>query len=214
MKRIFTIQQALKVNKDEKGQNYKYRTLPSELEALLPMLNDAGMVMLTPIDYVCNGGQPYVVAHCQVFDAESGKMVAETTYPTMDSNPMIKGGQGTGAACTYAKKGAIDAMFHLDAGNPDLLDLDDTDLLQKLADKTKTKTNDTGNGNGNGNNNENGGKRIITRDMIQKKEWQEWGLGRMSRGQKLSDAIAEQDCIIAPNVLQEFEGLIHENYNI
>lgn len=137
MKRIQEIQQQLSVPKTEKGQNYMYRTLDSTLQALLPQLAKHKLVMTLPVEFQPSNGVNYVIGHCIVTDAETGQVIAETTYPTMDSNAMIKGGQGTGAACTYAKKGAIDSLFLLDADNE--LDLDDHEGLKKAADRNQPK---------------------------------------------------------------------------
>lgn len=135
MDRILSIQQQLNVPKNSRAQSYNYRTIADTLKALLPLLKDNGLTMLLPVELTNANGVNYVVAHCLVMDAADGRLIAETTYPTMDSNAMIKGGQGTGAACTYAKKGAIDSMFLLDANNPDALDLDDHEGLKREAKK-------------------------------------------------------------------------------
>ena len=135
MDRILSIQQQLNVPKNSRAQGYDYRTIADTLKALLPLLKDNGLTMLLPVELTNANGVNYVVAHCLVMDAADGRLIAETTYPTMDSNAMIKGGQGTGAACTYAKKGAIDSMFLLDANNPDALDLDDHEGLKREAKK-------------------------------------------------------------------------------
>lgn len=136
MKRIAEIQNVLNVPKTEKGQNYQYRTLDKTLKALLPQLTQRGLSMTLPVEFQpAPTGAQYVVARCVVRDIETGEVVAETSYPTQDYNPMIKGGQGTGAACTYAKKGAIDSLFLLDVNDPNALDLDDHDGLAKQAAK-------------------------------------------------------------------------------
>lgn len=136
MDRILSIQQQLNVPKNSRAQSYNYRTIADTLKALLPLLKDKGLTMLLPVELTSANGVNYVVAHCLIMDSADGQLVAETTYPTMDSNAMIKGGQGTGAACTYAKKGAIDSMFLLDASNPDALDLDDHEALKRAAAKS------------------------------------------------------------------------------
>jgi len=137
MKRIFNIQQRLSVAKSERQSNYNYRTLQSTLDALLPELAKEGLVMTLPCATEQRANGTYIIGYCRVFDAETGALVAETTYPVLDQNAMIKGGQGTGAADTYAKKGAIDSMFLLDANNPALLDLDDHDGLEKAAQRVE-----------------------------------------------------------------------------
>lgn len=140
MKRIFHIQQQLTVQKTEQQSNYTYRTLPATLKALLPLLADEHLVMTLPCISEQRANGTYIIALCQLYDETSGAKIAETSYVTLDQNPMIKGGQGTGAAATYAKKGAIDSMFLLDANNPDLPDLDNQDGLQKIADSYQDKT--------------------------------------------------------------------------
>lgn len=140
MKRIFHIQQQLTVQKTEQQSNYTYRTLPATLKALLPLLADEHLVMTLPCISEQRANGTYIIALCQLYDETSGAKIAETSYVTLDQNPMIKGGQGTGAAATYAKKGAIDSMFLLDANNPDLPDLDNQDGLQKIADSYTDKT--------------------------------------------------------------------------
>lgn len=142
MKRLFDIQQKLAVAKTEKGERYLYRTLPQTLQALLPELAKAGLIMTLPCESEQRSNGTYIKASCILYDAKTGEEVAETSYETLDQNMMIKGGQGTGAAATYAKKGAIDGMFLLDANNPDLLDLDDHEGLQKAAAKAAAKAED------------------------------------------------------------------------
>lgn len=139
MKRIFHIQQQLTVQKTEQQSNYTYRTLPATLKALLPLLADEHLVMTLPCISEQRANGTYIIALCQLYDETSGEKIAETSYVTLDQNPMIKGGQGTGAAATYAKKGAIDSMFLLDANNPDLPDLDNHDQLQKIAESQDNK---------------------------------------------------------------------------
>lgn len=139
MKRLFDIQQKLSVTKTEKGERYLYRTLPQTLQALLPELAKAGLIMMLPCESEQRSNGTYIKASCVLYDAKTGEEVAETSYETLDQNMMIKGGQGTGAAATYAKKGAIDGMFLLDANNPDILDLDDHEGLQKAAAKADDK---------------------------------------------------------------------------
>ena len=139
MKRLFDIQQKLAVVKTEKGEHYLYRTLPQTLQALLPELAKVGLIMTLPCESEQRSNGTYIKASCILYDAKTGEEVAETSYETLDQNMMIKGGQGTGAAATYAKKGAIDGMFLLDAKNPDLLDLDDYEGLQKAAAKADDK---------------------------------------------------------------------------
>ena len=137
MKRIFEIQQELTVEKSERQSSYTYRTLPATLKAVLPLLGKKGLVMMLPCSSEQRTNGTYVVAMCAIYDVKDNSLVASTTYVTLDQNAMIKGGQGTGAAATYAKKGAIDSMFLLDANNPDLLDLDDHDGLQRVADRVE-----------------------------------------------------------------------------
>lgn len=140
MNRLFKIQQRLTVAKSERGSGYVYRTLPKTLQALLPELGQEGLVMTLPCVCEQRTNGTYIVASCQLWDAESGDMVASATYATLDQNAMIKGGQGTGAAATYAKKGAIDSLFLLDANNPDMLDLDDIEGLQRAAEREEDRT--------------------------------------------------------------------------
>ena len=137
MKRIFEIQQELTVEKSERQSSYTYRTLPATLKAVLPLLGKKGLVMMLPCSSEQRTNGTYVVAMCAIYDVKDNSLVASTTYVTLDQNAMIKGGQGTGAAATYAKKGAIDSMFLLDANNPDLLDLDDHDGLQRVAERVE-----------------------------------------------------------------------------
>lgn len=137
MKRVFEIQQELTVEKSERQSSYTYRTLPATLKALLPLLGKKGLVMTLPCTSEQRTNGTYVVATCNIYDVKDNSLVVSTTYVTLDQNAMIKGGQGTGAAATYAKKGAIDSMFLLDANNPDLLDLDDHDGLQRVAERVE-----------------------------------------------------------------------------
>lgn len=139
MKRVFEIQQELTVEKSERQSSYTYRTLPATLKALLPLLGKKGLVLTLPCTSEQRTNGTYVVATCNIYDVKDNGLVASTTYVTLDQNAMIKGGQGTGAAATYAKKGAIDSMFLLDANNPDLLDLDDLDGMERTAQRTEDK---------------------------------------------------------------------------
>lgn len=137
MKRIFDIQRRLTVAKTEKGERYMYRTLPATLQALCPMLSERGLAMMLPCRLIQGVNGNYVVADCDIYDVESGARIATTSYVTKDENAMIRGGQGTGAAATYARKGAIDGMFLLDVNNPEVLDLDDYEGLRRAADRNE-----------------------------------------------------------------------------
>jgi hypothetical protein len=113
--KLANIQATLKAPKDlhNKFGDYRYRSAESILEAVKPLLNANGLILIISDKIIDVGGRIYVNSTVTISDGVSSMAVdgfareAETKKGMDDS-------QITGAASSYARKYALNGMFLID----------------------------------------------------------------------------------------------------
>lgn len=128
MKELITIQAELKAPKDKNNTfgGYKYRSLEGILEAVKPLLTTNNCYLVCSDEMVQLGDRFYVKATATLYNGE-GLSISSTAWAR---EAVAKKGmdeaQITGAASSYARKYALNALFAID----DTKD-PDTDEYQK-----------------------------------------------------------------------------------
>ena len=147
MKRLLEIQQKLKApkNADNKFGGYKYRSAEQILQAVKPMLEEKGLVLVMTDRPEEIGNRVYVHSVVALKDAETGNTIETVgAYAREDEN--LKGmtqAQITGACSSYARKYALNGLFAIDnTDDPDVLNDGDITMMtpaqKKLLDDLKT----------------------------------------------------------------------------
>lgn len=115
--RVSEAQIKLKAPKNQRNSfgNYNYRSCEDILEAVKPILNEAGLVLNLSDEVVFVGERYYVKATATIFDTESDNLLVSTAYAReagekkgMDSS------QVTGMASSYARKYALNGLMNID----------------------------------------------------------------------------------------------------
>jgi hypothetical protein len=128
--KLCAIQSKLKAPKGQfnKFGKYNYRNCEDILEAVKPLLTDAGMSIVISDDVKLVGDRVYVVATVTLYDGKDS--VSNTAFAR---EALTKKGmddsQITGAASSYARKYALNGMFCID----DTKDADSQDNLNSQA---------------------------------------------------------------------------------
>lgn len=137
MNKLLQIQQELKAPKDLYNNfgEYSYRSAESILQALKPLLKATNTTLTISDDLVFMGDRYYVKATVTLKDAETDKILAETTAYAREEAEKKKmdGSQITGASSSYARKYALNGMFCID----DVKDSDATNTGEKVEEKPK-----------------------------------------------------------------------------
>lgn len=135
MSKLTDIQNELKAPKNQynKFGGYAYRSCEDILEAVKPLCKKHGCEVLMSDDIVLVGDRFYVKATCSFFDGER-----TTTTTAFAREEFAKKGmdvaQVTGAASSYARKYALNAMFLID-DNKDA-DINEQAIQTNAAPKT------------------------------------------------------------------------------
>lgn len=113
--KLISIQSELKAPKNQKNNfgNYKYRSCEDILEAVKPLLVKEGLLLTLNDELVMVGDRYYIKTTAKLVSKNSGCLTTayareEETKKGMDSS------QITGAASSYARKYALNAMFLID----------------------------------------------------------------------------------------------------
>jgi len=117
--------------------NYYYRNAEGILEALKPYLAEYGLYLTIKDDIVQIGDRYYVKAIVKICDcaSESGECIEATALAREDETKKgMDGAQITGAASSYARKYALNALLLLD----DTKDAD-TNEYHKINEKKEEK---------------------------------------------------------------------------
>lgn len=140
MKRIFKIQQSLKV---EKGRiatgakvKYNFRNASDILEAVKPLLKENNLVVVMSDEVEERANRPFLKASVFIYDAENGSLVAAASgQAEIGQHIGMSTDQATGCASSYARKYALCGLFAIDdsKNDPDELDGDPTRAFNFLA---------------------------------------------------------------------------------
>ena len=115
--KLGVIQQKLKAPKNQynKFGNFYYRNCEDIQEALKPLLQEAGAVLVMEDKVMEIGGRVYVEATVTLYDCETGGTITAKAYAREEEQ--LKGmvaAQITGSASSYARKYALNGLFCID----------------------------------------------------------------------------------------------------
>lgn len=124
--KLFHIQQNLKAPKNQYNEfgNYYYRSCEDIQEALKPLLQEMGTVLLLSDEVINIGERYYIKASAILCDTDSGEQIINTAYAREpDSKPKMDHAQITGSCSSYARKYALNGLFCIDdTKDPDTMD--------------------------------------------------------------------------------------------
>jgi hypothetical protein len=140
--KLVKIQAELKAPKNQTNAfgKYKYRSCEDIIEAVKPLLSEAGLLMTISDEVVMLGTRYYVKATVRLYheslgDNHTGKFAETAAYAREEETKKgMDAAQITGAASSYARKYALNGMFAID----DTKDADSTnDHGKKLPESVK-----------------------------------------------------------------------------
>lgn len=139
--KLITIQQELKAPKKQfnKFGNYKYRSCEDILEAVKPLVTNAGCALTIEDEVVMIGERYYIKATATITDIKDNTSISVSAFAR---EPEDKKGsdvsQITGAASSYARKYCLNGLFLID----DTKDADVTNTQKKTAASAKSTDSD------------------------------------------------------------------------
>ena len=135
--KLADIQAKLKApkNQENKFGGYKYRSCEDILEAVKPLLKEAGVILTISDTIEEVGGRVYVKASAFISD---GKMSISTTAYAREAEARkgMDDSQVTGSASSYARKYALNGLFAID----DTKDADTDEHAQQTGKTAAKKT--------------------------------------------------------------------------
>lgn len=129
------IQSGLKAPKGQRNLfgKYNYRSCEDILEAVKPLLQERGLVLLITDDIVQIGERYYVRATATIYDTE-GSYISNSALAREEAvKKGMDASQITGATSSYARKYALNGLFAID-------DTKDADATNKGQDEPKATT--------------------------------------------------------------------------
>ena len=146
MKELINIQRQLKAPKSQRNNfgNYNYRSCEDILESVKPLLadNECHLVINDQIELI--GERYYIKATATITNKENDKIEASAYAREPVSKKGMDESQITGAASSYARKYALNALFAIDdtkdadASNNHKDEVSDIEL-KKIEDEIKAK---------------------------------------------------------------------------
>lgn len=130
------IQSELKAPKGQRNTfgKYNYRSCEDILEAVKPLLQERGLVLLITDDIVQIGERYYVRATATIYDSE-GSYISNSALAREElKRAGMDASQITGATSSYARKYALNGLFAID-------DTKDADATNKGQDEPKATAN-------------------------------------------------------------------------
>ena len=120
-KQIYAALQAVQRDlKAPKGQfnsfgKYKYRSCEDIVEAVKPLLNDNGLILVMADEVIEVGGRIYIKATSKVIDVATGDSIEATAMAREpDEKKGMDTSQITGTASSYARKYSLNGLFAID----------------------------------------------------------------------------------------------------
>lgn len=133
------VQRELKAPKGQKNTfgNYKYRSCEDIVEAVKPLLNENGLILIMGDEVINVENRFYVKATVKVIDVASGDEISTSAMAReSDTKRGMDDSQITGTASSYARKYALNGLFAID----DTKDAD-TDQYRKQTSGAQTSQN-------------------------------------------------------------------------
>ena len=126
------IQSELKAPKGQRNTfgKYNYRSCEDILEAVKPLLQERGLVILITDDIVQIGERYYVRATATIYDSEGSYISNSALAREEGVKKGMDASQITGATSSYARKYALNGLFAID-------DTKDADATNKGQDEPK-----------------------------------------------------------------------------
>lgn len=117
LKKLFQIQQGLKVQKNNRNSfgGYNFRNAEQILEALKPLLNETNCVLFSTDSINNIGDSNYITTTVKLVDIDSGEHIEVSSCAREDK--VAKGmaaSQMTGCSSSYSKKYALQNLFAID----------------------------------------------------------------------------------------------------
>lgn len=133
------VQRELKAPKGQKNTfgNYKYRSCEDIVEAVKPLLNENGLILIMGDEVINVENRFYVKATVKVIDVASGDEISTSAMAReSETKRGMDDSQITGTASSYARKYALNGLFAID----DTKDAD-TDQYRKQTSGAQTSQN-------------------------------------------------------------------------
>lgn len=146
LKKLFNIQQELKVPKNQKNTfgNYNFRSCEDIMEASKPICSKYNCLLLCSDVIVFVGNRYYVQATATLYDLDSEESIEVTAYAREEETKKgMDASQITGASSSYARKYALNGLLQLD-DNKDP-DTNEYSKQQNKVNTTSQKQNNTSN---------------------------------------------------------------------
>lgn len=118
-------------NQTNKFGGYNYRSCEDILEAVKPLLHEAGATLAISDEVLMVGDRFYVVATA-AFTCEGETIATQAWAREQDERKGMDASQVTGSASSYARKYALNGLFLID-------DTKDADAAEPQEDKRKRK---------------------------------------------------------------------------
>lgn len=137
--KLSKIQSELKVPKSQynKFGDYNYRNCEDILEAVKPILKEAGAVITLADEIQLLGARYYIKAVATLTDVDSKESITSTAYAREDEErKKMDGSQLTGSASSYARKYALNGLFAID----DTKDSDYTNKGEETPSRAQTRS--------------------------------------------------------------------------
>ena len=116
IKKLIQIQSELKVPKAQTNSHggYKFRSCEDILESVKPILKKYDCCIIMKDEIVSEGNRIYVRATAQLLSADGGKIETTAFAREPENRKGFDESQLTGAASSYARKYALNALFGID----------------------------------------------------------------------------------------------------
>lgn len=142
-KKLMAVQSELKAPKGQynKFGGYNYRSCEDILEAVKPLLNKHGLVLVLTDSVSEQGDRFYVRAEARLIDADNGDEIKTNAYAREAlTRKGMDDSQVTGSTSSYARKYALNGLFCID-------DNKDADTWNNASQGRSNARNDSPNGN-------------------------------------------------------------------
>ena len=139
LQKLAAVQINLKAPKSKTNNfgKYNYRSCEDILEAVKPLLNAAGLILLINDEITFIEGRFYVKATATVYDTETSESLYCSAYAReADTKSGMDAAQVTGACSSYARKYALNALLCID----DTKDADTDEHATEAQARAKTGT--------------------------------------------------------------------------
>lgn len=124
-------------SRHNKFGNYDYRSCEDILQAVKPLLAANGLVLILNDEIVERAGRFYVESTATIYEMETLDTLRATAYAReSESKSGMDAAQITGAASSYARKYALNALFNID----DTKDADADEYTQESQARAKKAT--------------------------------------------------------------------------